>query len=381
MISAGEISGDLHGARLVLELKQQNPDLNFFGMGHTKMQKAGVEILTDLTSVSTMGFIEPLLHLPKIFLSLYKLKKIMQKRKPALLIVIDYQGFHLLLAKVAQKLGIPVIYYIAPQEWQWGTKKGGKKVLSVTNKILAIFKEEADFYTSLGGNVTFVGHPLLDIVKSTTDKKSFLAELNFKPEEKILALFPGSRTQELKHIFPILLASAKAIKQLYPDIKIVISVVDDQFLPQVKKVIQRSGFSDFILYQGQTYNLIAHSYLSIVSSGTITLEHALLGTPCLINYRLNHFSYWLITTLFAQKIKEIKFIGLPNLILKKAVLPEFIQYDCNSENIKNKVVELLENKEKYEEIKANLLSVKANLGEPGVISRAAKEIIEFIRKK
>jgi len=380
LISAGEISGDLYGANLISEIKKIKPDIRFIGMGHQRMKQAGVKICTDLSSVSTIGLIEPLIFIPKIMKSFQKMKMIMEKEKPDLIIPIDYQGYNMTLIKLANKLNIPVVYYISPQEWQWGTEKKGKKIVEYTKKIIAIFKEEADFYNRLGGVAKYFGHPIVDIAKSNISKTEFFKKYNLDEDKKIISIFPGSRPQELKYTFPILLQAAKGLQQEKNNLQFVISVASQNYESKIIKTTASYDLKNVIFYYDNQYDLIKHTTLSLLTSGTITLEHACLGCPFIANYRFSKISYFLIKKLLAKKFKNIKYISLPNILAKQEIAPEFLQENCNSKNIVKKALILLNNQEQYFNVKNNLLNIKKNLGTEGVTRKIAQEIVGLFAK-
>ncbi|MSR88973.1 MAG: hypothetical protein EXS67_04900, partial [Candidatus Margulisbacteria bacterium] len=205
LILAGEVSGDLHASKLVEALLARDASLKFLGMGGDKLRALGVDVQVDVTSVSTIGFLEPILFLPRLARAFFKMKKLLKTVRPDVVIAVDYQGFNLALLKVAKKLGIPTVYFVSPQEWQWGTDAGGCGVLAVTDFILAIFRDEALFYERLGGRVNFVGHPLLDYTSGAMSRAEFGRVYQVRESDRIVALFAGSRPQELKLVYPILL--------------------------------------------------------------------------------------------------------------------------------------------------------------------------------
>ncbi len=378
MISAGEISGDVHGAKLVQEIKKMDPTHTFFGMGHSRMKNEGVQIMADLSTVSTIGFIEPIRYVPKILFTYFKMKRLMKRHKPDLLIPIDYQGYHMVLIAAAKKLNIPVIYYISPQEWQWGTEKGGRRVVELTDKILSIFKEEEAFYNALGGSAVYIGHPILDLAQSKITKDDFYAKLKIPSGVKIISIFPGSRPQEINYTLPILLGAASLLQQENPELKFVVSIVSQKYESEIKKKTAQSGLKNALFYVDNQYDLIAHTYLSLATSGTITLEHAILGTPCLVNYRFGKFSFWIAKKLLSKKFAKIKYFALPNILLQKQVLPEFLQDACNPQNLASQAMEWLENPARYREVQNELKQVRTKLGDEGVVRRAAKEIVDFL---
>jgi len=376
-ISAGELSADRYGAALVKVLRSKRPELRFIGMGCEGLKEAGVEIIADLSKASTIGFIEPLLHLPRYFYTLFKLKKELKKQKPHLVVVIDFQGFHTVFLKAVKTLGIPVVYYIAPQEWQWGSEEGGKTVVHLTTKILSIFQEESDFYTRLGADAPFIGHPIWDLVKPNQNKTEFCQEIGIKPEAEVVAVFPGSRMQELNYVAPRLLAAAKQIQKKRHDSQIVVSVA----APHLKNKIERlckSAKLNATLHFGNAHNLIAKAGVSLTCSGTVTLEHAVLQTPAVVAYAFSPISFWLAQKLIWKKfVERIRFIALPNLLLKKQVFPEFLQAQATSENLASAGLKILENPSKRSQIQTELRELSKIIGSPGATERAAKEILTF----
>ncbi len=375
-ISAGEVSGDMHGAALAKALKKADPNLEIWGMGGPKMKAAGVHIIADITRFSTIGLIEPLRFLPKFLSTYFTIKQWLDERRPDVFIPIDNQGFHMLILKLTKKLGIKTAYYIAPQEWLWGTEIGGKKVSELTDLILSIFKPEYDFYQKLGAKVAYVGHPLLDTTHPTLSKDAFCLQYSLDASRPIVAIFPGSRKQELNLTAPALFQAAKLIVNQRPDVQVVISVASPHFEPEIKKLCAESGLSA-TLAEG-SINIMSHSNFSLVVSGTVTLEHAILGKPCLVGYQFSPMSYWLIKTFMEKKLSRVTFLSLPNLIVNKEILPEFFQEKLKPQSIADKALEWLNDPHQYQWIHQELAKVQKDLGEPGVLDRAAAEILEGI---
>ncbi len=375
--ATGEVSGDMHAAALAKALKAQDPTLKLVGMGANRMRDAGVHLIADITSLSTIGILEPLRFLPKLLMILYILNVWVKRHRPDVIVLIDNQGFNQQILKTAYKLGIPTVYYIAPQEWQWGTEKGGRAIAALTTKILAIFKPEAEFYDRIGATVTYVGHPLLDTTIPTLTRSEFCQKYNLSENRQILGIFPGSRAQELRYTAPTLLETTQKIATARPDLQILISIAAPHCEAKVRELTQKAGLTN-ITFVHESVNLIAAGDLSIVTSGTITLEHAILGKPCLVGYKFAHLSYWILKTIFAKKVNRIKFMSLPNLLADKIVLPEFLQSKLTVKKLTAEALDLLTpNSPRYAQIKANLQGIKAYLGTPGVLARAAKEILDL----
>lgn len=371
LITAGEVSGDRHAAALVRELKLLWPDSTFFGLGSTAMANEGVQLIDDITTSSTIGFVEPIKYVPKLFSAYRKVKKALREEKPDLYITIDFQGFHMLTLKAAKKYGIRTAYYIAPQEWQWGTEAGGRKVIAVCDKILAIFKEEEAFYEKLGGNVTFVGNPVADLSATLATDEAFYTRTGLNPEKPILAVFPGSRTQEIQRIFPVLWQSAATLKEKLPDYQIAISAASAHTKRLMTEKLTGATVP-YTLYEGRSAELIARAHLSLTTSGTVTLEHAVLGTPCVVGYAVGPISFIVARAILKKKFDEkIHYFSLPNIYMQREVVPEFMQYGMTVENIYGAAYALLTDSARYNQVKAGLADVRRLLGDPGTAKRAA----------
>lgn len=383
LINAGETSGDRHAAQLVEALLKANPDLEIFGSGGEHLKKTGIPIVEDVTAICSVGFIEPIKHIPRYLKAMKTLKDTIKREKIDCVIAVDMQGFNVHLLKEAKKLGCKTIYYILPQEWQWGTKKGGQKVVNVSDHLVAIFPQEADFYRELNGDVIYEGHPLIDFVHSNLTKSVFYHKHLIDPESKILAVFPGSRQQEMKYVLPNILEAAVQTQDQLDGYRIVISVAAPHVKEAVENEANKYPDKDIIIDEGNSYDLMNHSALSFVSSGTVTLEHAIMHKPCLVAYKLNPLSYKIAVALVGKRWKENmnSLISLPNLIFKKKIIPEFIQNDCNPEKISNTARELLQNKESYRLIKDKLKSINGLLGDEKVLDRIAKELVYRICEK
>lgn len=379
-ISAGELSGDRYGGHLIRELLSLQPDIHIFGMGHTQMAAAGATIDIDLTDVATIGFIEPVKHILRFAIAYKKIRTLFMTRQPDLVVLIDFQGFHMQIARLAKKMGIPVAYYIAPQEWQWGTDRGGRNVIDHTTKILSIFPEEHAFWTRLGGNSTLIGHPLLDTLTPDISPENFDAIYGTRAGD-IISIFPGSRRQEISLVLPILLESATQIMRRHPSLQIVVSIADPPFHASIQRMISAFGLNATV-YTGDPQALIRRAKLSLACSGTITLYHTILGTPCISAYRLGLMSYQVAKWLIAKRFMDrVTYIALPNILAKSRISPEFFQSACQPEKISHAVLHILENPSEYDSICAAYAQVTQKLGQPGATHRAAAELLKLISIK
>lgn len=381
LLSVTEVSGDRHAARLVKALRKLDPTLEFVGVGGQYLASEGVDLLDYSTDKGTFGFVEVLRHVPGYLTMLGKIKHAFKRLKPALFIAVDAQGFNMTVCAAAKKLGVPVAYYIAPQEWHWGTEKGGYKVTEVTDLILSIFQPEYEFYKRLGGNATLIGHPLLDLVQVDIDAVEMKTRLGLRPDATVLTVFPGSRYQELDRLYPDLLEAALKTQTQISGSEIVVSVADPIFKERIESMTTTLAQDKPVhIYSGNSYDLMNAASFSFTASGTATLEHTLLGVPAVVAAKLHPLSYWIARLTFGKKWDEsIKYVSLPNILSDRMLMPEFIQNEVSSEQLSQVALSYLKDPQKMAEYKADLASVKPLLGEPGGVARAAKAIVSFIK--
>lgn len=377
MLSAGEVSGDLHGSALADELKKINNRVYLFGMGGEKMRSAGVDIKIDITSRGTVGIAEIIRHIPYLLSAFLKMRSILKKEKPDLLVLIDYQGFNMLLASAAKKIGIKTAYYIPPQEWLWGTKKGVINVANTIGRIISIFEDEARIYKNAGGNVTYVGNPNLDTAKPTMNKDSFCKLLGLNPKFPIFGLFPGSRIQEIEFLLKIVLDASRIIKAKVPNAQFVLSLSSEHFRSDIKKLVAKSGL-DIPIIHGHNHNILNSSNISIAASGTTTMEAVILDAPVVTFYKVSQLSYFI-----GKYILRIglPFYAMPNILANKEVIPELIQSNLTPENISCSVLRLLTDKNEMAKMKEGFRAIRARMGAPGAVKRAAETIFFELKGK
>ncbi len=377
MLSAGEISGDIHGSALAKELKKANSALYLFGMGGEKMRLSGVDIKYDLSAKGTVGVMEVVKFLPSILTGLCKMKRLLRKEKPDLLVLIDYQGFNMLLAKSAKKLGIKTVYYIPPQEWLWGTPKGIKNVVNTIDKLLCIFEEEAKIYKNNGGNAIYVGNPNVDTARPGSSKEEFCKTAGLNPKFPIFGLFPGSRHQELDALLPVFTGAAGLIKKKIPNAQFVIALSSLQFKTRVLSYLRKHKINIPAVY-GRSHDILGASNVAIAASGTIIMEAAIINTPAIMAYKISNLTY-----LIAKHIVKIKlpYFTMPNIIANRMIVPEIMQSEATQQNIADKAVQMLFDPEEIKAIKDGFRQVRARLGPPGAVKRAAEEIMTELRGK
>jgi lipid-A-disaccharide synthase len=356
-IIAGEASGDLHGSNLIKALQRQDPEADFRCWGGDKMQANGARLVKHYRDLAFMGFVEVLKHLGTILNNIKFCKKDIQQYKPDVLILIDYPGFNLRIAEWAKKQGLRIVYYISPQIWAWKENRVHLIKRSV-DKMLVILPFEQDFYKRHQYEVSYVGHPLTEVID---------AELQ-KPAEKlceqpIIALLPGSRSQEIKKKLPVMLSMVAK----FPQYQFCIAQAPGQEAQLYYDII---GNLPVKLVQHQTYNLLKQASAALVTSGTATLETALFGVPQVVCYKGNPVSYWL-----ARKLIKVKYISLVNLILDKPAVRELIQHELNEAALYESLHELLHDVEHKEALQSDYTRLWELLGTHKASDLAAREIM------
>lgn len=322
-IIAGEASGDLHGGNLVRELHAQDPQADIRCWGGDRMEAAGATLVKHYRDLAFMGFVEVLRHLRTIFRNIAFCKQDILAYKPDVLVLIDYPGFNLRIAAWARKQGIKTVYYISPQAWAWKEKRV-EKIRRDVDKMLVILPFEVPFYEKWNYPVTYVGHPLIEVVGK--EMATAPQPLSAKP---LVALLPGSRAQEIRLKLPLMLQAVKH----FPEYQFAVAQAPAQPDALYEEII---GDNKVLLVKGKTYELLKQARAALVTSGTATLETALFGVPQVVCYKGNPVSYWL-----AKKLIKVKYISLVNLIADKPVVKELIQDDLNETNITNELRGLL----------------------------------------
>jgi lipid-A-disaccharide synthase len=380
-ISTGEVSGDLQGAMLVKSLYKiaasQNIDLEIAGLGGDRMKTAGAEILADTAAIGSMGFVEAIpFILPTI--KIQKLaKKYLRHDPPDVLVLIDYPASNLALSSyVKQHLPqVPVIYYIAPQDWAVPMLNNTPKIAKVVDKLLAIFLAEAEYFENKGIDVTWVGHPLLDRMQQAPDKKQARLNLQLSPEAQIVTLLPASRQQEIKYLLPVMCEAAWQISQQLP-VEFLIPVSLANYRPAITAAIEQYNLPAKII-EGKTLDAIAAADLAIAKSGTVNLEIALLDVPQIVVYRIHPLTAWIGRRLGFS----VPLMSPTNLVVNRKLVPELQQEEVTAENIANQAIELLSNLHTRQRTIAGYQEMRSHLGTVGVSDRAANELINLTQMK
>lgn len=378
MIVAGEASGDLHGANLVRSMQRRNPQLRFCGMGGAELARAGVELLCDAAKLAVVGAVEVLSHLGDILRARRALLERMRSHRPALLILIDYPDFNLLLARKAKQLGIPIFYYISPQVWAWRSGRV-RTIKRLIDRVAVILPFEQAFYARHGMHVDFVGHPLMDSVHPHLSPDQFKAQHNIDPACPVIGLLPGSRRKEVAALLPDFLAAAGLIAASHPQATFL--------LPQAptvsRSLLEQHGLAawqqqlDIRVITDDRYAMMAACDAAVAASGTVTLELAILGTPTVAAYRTSSHTYWLGKLL----IRNLRFFTLVNLIGEREILTELLQDAVTKERMAQEVSTLLNNGPARAEMLAGMTEVRQRLGGAGASDRAAAIALSLLTQQ
>jgi lipid-A-disaccharide synthase len=362
-IIAGEASGDLHGSNLIKALHLQDAQAEIRCWGGDKMQAAGATLVKHFKDLAFMGFVEVIKHLGTILNNISFCKQDISEFKPDVLVLIDYPGFNLRIAKWAKKQGLKVVYYISPQVWAWKENRV-KTIKASVDKMLVILPFEVDFYRKWDFEVTYTGHPLIEVIQKEINEVD-VVEIISKP---IIALLPGSREQEISIKLPIMLSVLESFPQFQFVVAQAPSVPDELLLNII-------GNKNVLVAKDQTYNLLKQAKVGLVTSGTATLETALFGVPQVVCYKGNSASFWL-----AKKLVKVKYISLVNLIMGKFVVAELIQNELNKENLIAELNKILHNEEYLNCMKQDYKKLWQNLGSKSASTIAATEIQSILKK-
>ena len=374
LIIAGEVSGDLHGTSLIRELKKLDSSLKIFGIGGDKMRAEGMELIYHIDKMAFLGFVEVIKHLPFIKKVQRDIIDEVKKRKVREVVLIDYPGFNLNLAKklkaLEPELKLKLIYYITPQVWAWG-KGRVNKIKELFNKVLVVFPFEEKFFKSKNVNADFVGHPLIQEINSYKflTKDQLNKKFDLDSAKEILLILPGSRKQEVESIFP---EAIKAANKLSDEFNMQIVVACSSSIDE-KVFYGLTDQKNFKVIKDHTYDLLKHSKFGIVKSGTSTLEAGLMELPMVIIYKTSMLTYKI-----GKSLVKIKNIGMANIVLDEQVVPELIQNEANAGNIYDTAKNILSNNALLNQTKLKLRRIKEVLGDKNAPQNAAKIIYTLL---
>jgi len=364
MFIAGDPSGDVHAATVVNAIKERSPSADLWGVGGPKMQSAGLDSVLPFSEFNRMGYAEVLLHLPFFLNAKKKLVKMMDgARRPDVLVCVDYSGFNMPMMKEARSMGIPVVWYIAPMVWAWKRKRAAT-LGALASHIAVIFPFEAQYFSPYAAPVAFVGNPLTESLPPTGAARKFPGLDGFR-----LAIVPGSRPQEIRNMLDIMIDAAYMLKTTFPTIKISVS----RFGGFDENLFSRAKDAGFELFSGPLSTLLQRSDLALVTSGTATLEAALMGVPMVAAYRTSRVSYAIY-----KKLVTIESISLPNIIAGKPIIPECVQEHATPKKLYCEAERLMSIPQRWEETAANLSSLRTQLSEKKPSKELANIILSFL---
>ena len=371
-ISAGEASGDLHAAALTRAILQRDPTVQVFGMGGDALAAAGGEVVFNYKDYSVMGFVEVLQSLPRLFGLKKAFRRLMEERKPDVFVTVDYPDFNMRVAKEAKALGIPVFSYIPPSAWAWRRGRA-KNVARLATKVACIYPFAAQVYQEAGANVEFVGNPLVDIVQPTLSPQEGEAFIGKRPGHPVVLLLPGSRVKEITGVLPVMLQALPKIREKRPEVDFVL-----QKAPSIERELLQSILASSAVpvkvVEGRGYDVMAASDAALATSGTVTLEAALCGLPSVICYAASPLSMCI-----AKRMVYVKYIGLPNILAGREILPELIQEKMTPDHMAASILHFLE-PEAASAVREEMRQAVAKLGQPGAVDRTAELILETAKE-
>lgn len=373
LIVTGEASGDLHGANLIRAAAAIDPDLAFAGVGGSRMQEAGCEILIPGESISVMGLVEVIGHFPVLYRAFQRLKGILHGAdRPDVLICIDFPDFNLRLAREAKRVGIPVLYYVSPQVWAW--RRGRvKKIARLVDRLASILPFEPEYYRGLDIEVEYVGNPLLDEAQVRQGRDAFRAEQGLIGEGPVLGLFPGSRRNELRYNLETILATAAAVLREEPGARFLLPIAPSLGRQLIAERLSGSALP-VTLIEESIYDVANACDAVLCVSGTVTLQVALVGTPLAILYKMAPLTYAI-----GRRLVKVPFIGLVNIVAGESVAREFIQHEATPENLSAELLRLLRDGDYAARMREQLSRVRERMGEPGCSGRVALMASEMSR--
>ncbi|PYQ07562.1 MAG: lipid-A-disaccharide synthase [Acidobacteria bacterium] len=366
LLSCGETSGDLYAGELVRELRLRQPGIEVFGLGGDRLAAQGAELLAHVKDLAVVGLLEVVSHLRSLRRVFDRVLSEVDRQLPDVAVLVDYPDFNLRLARHLRRRGVRVVYYVSPQVWAW--RRGRLDTIRKTvDHMLVIFPFEEALYREAGVPVTFVGHPLVDLVHPPADKRGFVTGLGLDPERPVVALLPGSRPKEIAHNLPPLAGAVEKLAGERPELQFLLALAPSLSFRAVADAFRSLPVH---IVANQTQGVLASGTVSVVASGTATVEAALLGAPMVVVYRLAPLTY-----LLGRRLVKVPHFAMANLIAGERVVPEVIQRELTPERVAAEVRALLDAPARREAMQAGLAEVRRKLGEPGASGRAAAVVL------
>ena len=371
LIVTGEASGDLHGANLAKALKARDPQISLGGIGGRAMEAAGVRLVEEMGRFDVIGMVGPF-ALVSILRRFITMRRLFRSQQWDTVVFIDHPGLNLRFAYFAKAAGLRVVYYIAPQIWAWAPWRI-RWIKQRVDHVLVILPFEKSIYDEAGVPCTFVGHPILDAVEGAYDRTALRAKFGFSPDQRVIALLPGSRAHEVQVLLPILLMAAEKLAGREPETKFLLAQASTIHDNQLQPLLAQSTVPIMVVKE-QTNEVMALSDLVLVASGTATLQAAVVGTPMVLFYRTTALTFWPASFVHRVLIR-VKWIGLVNLVAGRTVVPELILSAATGQRLYEEARRILDDRLAYDEMKRELAKVRVALGEPGASVRAAEVVL------
>lgn len=375
-ISTGEVSGDLQGSLLIEALYRQTSkhdvDLEIIALGGDRMKAAGATLLENTSAIGSVGLLETLPFILPTVLLQRRVEAYLRDHPPDVVVLIDYFGANVRIARFIRRQfpGVPMVYYISPQEWVWSVSlRNTQRIVEMSDRLLAIFPEEARYYSKHGANVTWLGHPLLDRVEHWPTRAEARNQLGIDADQLAIALIPASRRQEIKYLMPVMFAAAQQIQAQRPEVRFWIPLSLETYRPAIEAAIRDYGLQATIVNTSE--QAIAAADLALTKSGTVNLELALMNVPQVVVYRVSPVTAWIATTILKF---SIPFMSPANIVLMESIVPEFLQDAATPEAIAQTALELLQ-PEHRQSLTQDYQRMRDALGQPGACDRAALEIL------
>lgn len=370
LILTGEPSGDHAAAPVAAALRARHPDLRIRAVGGPALRDAGAEIVQDIADLGAMGFAEIVRQIPRLHRLESRLRDIIDRERPAAVMPVDYPGFNLRIARHARRRGVPVVYYIGPQVWAWGAGRI-PRIAEAVDRMLVVFPFEEPLYRDAGVRTDFVGHPLMDSLAGAPRRDEARARLGIPMGVRVLGLLAGSRVQEVRRILPEMARAAALLRRDRPDLVVVASAAASVPREEYHRALRDAGAAAVALHGGPAAVIGAAADALLVTSGTATLEAALLGTPLAVLYRTSALTWFL-----GRRLVRIPRISLVNIVAGEDVVEEFLQDDARAERVAPHVAGLLDDPGRRRALSERLLRLRSRLGEPGVADRVARIVAE-----
>ena len=369
-MAAGEVSGDRQAGDLARAILVLRPDAVLFGTGGEQMRQAGVNLLIQSSQYGSAGIQESFRYIRPLWHVMSELRDVVRATKPDLAVLVDSEGFNTLFAGHLYSRGMPFIFYFPPQVWVWGEWRA-RTIARRARVIIPAFKMEAEIYRREGGNVAWFGHPLLDIVQKEPDADRVLASYGLDPEAPTMGIMPGSRFHEIEQLLPILLAATRIVQRKVPSVQVILPLAAPHLRDSVMKGLAAHGMMrDVTVVSDRIYACLSKCRVVMLSSGTATVELSLLGIPMVVGYKVSRMTHAL-----ARPLIKARYLAMPNVLLDREAVPEFLQYEATPDAFAREALRLLLDRDSSARTLQDLAQVRALLGEPGATTRTANLVL------